>query len=393
MVSSQKHRQVKNSNNLTNWLAQTQEKKPSTDNELQKALELSQKEHIAEQQRIFQQVKRLNKGKQPVRSRPLVFPLPKPNDEDEDDFFQTVSTRPPLIKKEKTKKNADKMKSQSHIKKEGKEEEEEQLIIDDVTEWLDAKKEKEEEIFEIDNVSKWLQEEMIPKREKQDEEEETLEIEDVSAWLEEDNQTNGQDPTPSKKKQRRVRCHICNQLVERDVIRLHTRECTMMDEDDNNSNMAAFASNNKQECPICFGLFNANEIEAHSSNCNIQDNNGLAFEFNMERQVYDVESGDSSSECSFIDMSSSQFNEASIIPQQDEEDSGYLSPLEGHVNILDNPERYQAFFNQFDTSSSRTARKPRTTTQKKRTPGKRSQTQNYFARRNYMRSRGRGKRK
>jgi hypothetical protein len=188
----------------------------------------------------------------------------------------------------------------------------------------------------------------------------------------------------------------------------------------NNSNSNS-SSSSKQECPICFKLFDINEIEAHSANCNFEqddmqldhfshhndsfefnmDNNPApdtheeSYEFNMEHQVYNVDSGDDTSECSFIDMSSSQFNEATIIPSE-EEDDGYLSPLEGHVNILENPERYQQFFNQFSGSSTAKSTRGRSTTPRATTArsnrGRTSTaaTKSYFARKNYYKNRGRG---
>jgi hypothetical protein len=188
-----------------------------------------------------------------------------------------------------------------------------------------------------------------------------------------------------------------------------------------NNGSSSSSSSSKQECPICFKLFDINEIEAHSANCNSEqddmqldhfshhndsfefnmDNNPASdtheesYEFNMEHQVYNVDSGDDTSECSFIDMSSSQFNEATIVPSE-EEDDGYLSPLEGHVNILDNPERYQQFFNQFSGSSTARSTRGRSTTTRGTTArsnrGRKSvsTTKSYFAKKNYYKNRGRG---
>jgi hypothetical protein len=206
MVSTQKRFATKNSSRLTEWLTKPHEKKPTHDQDLEEALEQSQKEHVAEQHRIYQEARKSSKGKQPMYGRPFALPTPKaPDTDDEDDIFQTVSTRLPHIKNEKklkrkmTTTNSQPAKKDNQPVKKEKEDKEEQFIIDDVSEWLGLKKEKqdqEEEVLEIENVSSWLQQDdpvMTAKTEKQDEQEETLEIDDVSAWLEEDNDEMNQD--------------------------------------------------------------------------------------------------------------------------------------------------------------------------------------------------------
>jgi hypothetical protein len=210
MVSTQKQFATKNSSRLTEWLTKPQEKKRTHDTDLEETLELSEKEHVAEQHRIYQEARKSSKGKQPMHGRPFPLPTPKaPNTDDEDeDIFQTVSTRPPHIKNEKkqkrktTTKNSQPVEKDNQPVKKEKEDKEEQFIIDDVSEWLGLKKEKQdqEQVLEIENVSSWLQQDdpvMTAKTEKQDEQEKTLEIDDVSAWLEEDNDEMNQDAVSS----------------------------------------------------------------------------------------------------------------------------------------------------------------------------------------------------
>src|SRR6478735_5966199 len=143
-------------------------KENKEEQELKLALELSKKEHILEQKRLFELLKQ-----QQHQSK----------DDDDDDWFQTISYRAPAVKPKSTTikpKRSRKIKTESQ---------EESLIIDDLSMFL--KKEQLEEEKEgtlvIEDLSMFLKKE-------DPEEQQQLVIENLTEFLQSDHE----DQTTSK---------------------------------------------------------------------------------------------------------------------------------------------------------------------------------------------------
>jgi hypothetical protein len=146
--------------------------KDKEEKELQLAIELSKKEHILEQQRLFELLQR----EQQQRSSTSFADI------EEDDWFQTVSHRrqpnnvkrqekalkkkPTALKKPKTKKTTS-----------VKQETDEPLVIDNLSSFLIKKDPEEQENIVIENLSTFL------KKEEEPEEQQQIVIENLTAFL------------------------------------------------------------------------------------------------------------------------------------------------------------------------------------------------------------------
>ncbi|KAF1801303.1 hypothetical protein V8B55DRAFT_1527817 [Mucor lusitanicus] len=355
---------------------QQQKKSSNEDEDLQLAMEMSQREHINEQKRLFEQYSLLSqrqfkpstpssattttmhtKNKRVIKMDPEEEEEEEErienftDDDDDDQWFQTVSIRPqqPPVKKTPSKpkpnpkpklkqKEASKQKSKRHIPPPTstsatastfsmhndtsnnnnnntpivKREDGDEILldIDDLDEWLDAKTEKPEAS------------------------DPALEITDLDAYLDsyqDDDEDMEQEP--------------------RSVI-------TIDDQDD-------IPPPRHIPCPMCQKLFKpGREVQEHAAKCN-----------NMI--------SDTDSDCDIIDLinpantviskqTSSpppSFAEAPVAQEEDEDD-GYLSPLEGFTSIKNNQsEAFNPYFQQLQQPApkprkARTTRKSTTTTKR-----------------------------
>lgn len=244
-------------------------RKQDPDPELLRALELSKKEFMKEQKRHLNIPEKQKKRKRIVQ----------PADDDEDDWFQTVSSRHQLPKK--------------HVKvKKELPPEEPPLVIENLSEWFEVKEEKANE--------------------------KAYEIPDLSAFLDQDN-----------------------------------------DEDDSRPGQESF------ECSICKNVFTTQrEWDDHESNCSLtiisdddEEEQQVVMEEEEEQQVILEEDEEiDNSDCSVIDLVNNVYptiqdsdDNATMVVEdenQEEEDDGYLSPLEGFTNINENRSEYNAYFEQ-----------------------------------------------
>ncbi|KAG1150209.1 hypothetical protein G6F37_006717 [Rhizopus arrhizus] len=317
-----------------------QRKKPKEnkeEQELKLALELSKKEHILEQKRLFELLKQ-----QQQQSK----------DDDDDDWFQTISYRAPAVKPKSTTikpKRSRKIKTESQ---------EESLIIDDLSMFL--KKEQLEEEKEgtlvIEDLSMFLKKE-------DPEEQQQLVIENLTEFLQsdhEDQTTSKTTPrksktTPRKSKTTPRKPKITNtkprssrktKTTKHSPVAINSESIAILP----NPNITVQQIEKNIKCPVCDQWF-VDELSAqqHLPYCNVEEEMEVENDQHQEEETL-IEDLVSESDCSVVDLCN---------PQED--DDGYLSPLEGFTNILDiqgdNP-----YLAQFEPSANKSKRKKRVTT-------------------------------
>jgi flagellar motor protein MotB len=156
---------------------------PDDEDDLLLALRLSEQEQVNEQRRLLEQFSQLSQrsiSKQNAKAKKrAIQPLEEEKEkEDEDQWFQTVSSRPQPAYKILKQKNKT-LESKKRIEKKlplrhNKDTEETSLLKPVKTE-----KDNDEIVLDIDDMSEWLQ----AKEEPEQAEEDDLVIEDMSEWL------------------------------------------------------------------------------------------------------------------------------------------------------------------------------------------------------------------
>ncbi|EIE90923.1 hypothetical protein G6F46_006291 [Rhizopus delemar] len=309
-----------------------QKKKPKEnkeEQELKLALELSKKEHILEQKRLFELLKQ-----QQQQSK----------DDDDDDWFQTISYRAPTVKPRST---TIKPKKSRKIKTESQE----SLVIDDLSMFL--KKEQLEEEKEgtlvIEDLSMFLKKE-------DPEEQQQLVIENLTEFLQSDHEDQTTSKaTPRKSKTTPRKPKITNtkprssrkpKTTKRSPVAINMESISILP----NPNITVQQTEKNIKCPVCDQWF-VDELSAqqHLPYCNVVEEMEVENDQHQEEETL-IEDLVSESDCSVVDLCN---------PQED--DDGYLSPLEGFTNILDiqgdNP-----YLAQFESSANKSKRKKRVTT-------------------------------
>ncbi|KAG2190202.1 hypothetical protein INT46_008920 [Mucor plumbeus] len=328
------------------------------DEDLLRAIQLSQQEHVNEQKKLLEQYSLLSQRQfdhaapHTTKKRRLIKMEDKKNeeekieditDDDEDQWFQTVSIRPqPPFKKPQQKqklKQKEKLK-QKHKSIPSKAAETATIITAttsaSMTKSKDTtnniiKKENNETILDIENVEDWL-EAKLEKPEASD----VLEITDLEAFLK------NYDDEP----QSDLNTSLKDYEDEPQSI------ITIDDEEGLQENV--LRNVRLVACPLCQRTFKeGKEIQKHAAKCN-----------NM------ISDTDSDSDCDIIDLINPANNHiskqtVSVQDEAEEDDDGYLSPLEGFTSIKNgqNNEAFNPYFEQLQQPLP----KPRATRPKKTT--------------------------
>ncbi|KAK4521155.1 NADH dehydrogenase [ubiquinone] 1 alpha subcomplex subunit [Mucor velutinosus] len=359
------------------------QKRPSSEDEdLQLAMEMSQREHINEQKRLLEQYALLSQKQfRPstpslatatmiAKKKRLIKVEPEEEEErienftDDDDsqWFQTVSMRSqqPPVKKAPSKpkpkpkpkqKEASKQKSKRHIPLPpptftSATASTSSMHNDTSSNITIVKREDAGEVLlDIDDVDEWLE----VKAEHTEASEPALEITDLDAYL--DNYQNEEDMDQEPKS----------------VITIDDQE-----EQHDIPPSPQASSPHCMPCPMCQKLFKqGRDIQEHAASCN-----------NM------VSDTDSDSDCDIIDLinpANTVISKQTSTPPpslaeastpvliEGEEEDGYLSPLEGFTSIKNNQnEAFNPYFQQLQqpTPKPRKARATRKSTTTKRGNGR-----------------------
>ncbi|KAL7311355.1 hypothetical protein PS15m_009129 [Mucor circinelloides] len=331
-----------------------QKRTNSEDEDLKLAIEMSQREHINEQKRLFEQFSLLSQkqfkssaatSSTATKKRRLIKVEPEEEeeeeekeeriesftDDDDDQWFQTVSIRaqqPPAKnaqpKPKLKQKETPKRKSKSNIPLPKSTTSTASTSINNNTSNTIVKREDVNEvILDIDDLDEWLE----AKTEKP-EASEALEITDLDAYL--DNYQDEDDEEPNS------------------VIMIDDQEQDTPQE------------SGYIPCPMCQKLFKqGRDIQEHASRCN-----------NM------ISDTDTDSDCDIIDLINPAntviSKQTPLLPEaaqaqaaagqeDDDDDDGYLSPLEGFTSIKnDQNEALNPYFQQLQQPTPK-PRKTRTT--------------------------------
>ncbi|CEP11930.1 hypothetical protein [Parasitella parasitica] len=316
------------------------------DEDLLLAMRLSQQEHLNEQKKLLEQYALLsqkqfeNAPSHTIKKKRLIKPDPEEHnddkmedftDDDDDQWFQTVSIRPqPPVKKAQPKSRLE-PRSKYKLKVAQAQKKAKDVFSDSTkthaltpvstfinkdTMNTSVKRENDEILLEVDDVDRWLDAKI-----EKTEESNMVEITDIDAFLDQ------VGPQPQ---------HIVT-----------------IDEDAQEE-LRGNTSNSQQlvACPLCQRPFQqGKEIQEHAARCN-----------NM------ISDSDSDSNCDVIDLINPANNSISkqtdLEKTQEEEDDGYLSPLEGFTSIQNGEnEAFNPYFEQLQpkpkkTRASRGPRKP-----------------------------------
>ncbi|KAI8644110.1 hypothetical protein BD408DRAFT_413738 [Parasitella parasitica] len=314
------------------------------DKDLLLAIQLSQQEHVNEQKRMFEQYALLSQKhfeSAPSHSsekRRFIKPDPEEyddgiegsTDDDDNQWFQTVSTRPQLPVKKAQPKSKPTPKTKSKLKEAQVQKKKNipykstrapastpaSVSINKYTTNTTVKRENDDMLLEIDNVDKWLDAKV-----EKTEESGMVEITDIDAFLDQaeqesqhivtiDNDTQGELRTTTSNKQQLVACPLCQRPFQQGkVIQEHAAKCNNMISD----------TGSDSDCDVIDLINPANN--------------------SISKQIYTEEA-------------------------QKEDDDGYLSPLEGFTSIQNGEnEAFDPYFEQLQPKpkkprAARGTRKP-----------------------------------
>ncbi|KAG1464271.1 hypothetical protein G6F56_005117 [Rhizopus delemar] len=314
------------------------------DRELELAIELSKKEQIKEQKKLFE-----------------LFERQSILDIDDDDWFQTVS-HPPTPKKSLKRKLIKHEPEENEsplivedlsklLKKENDSQEQQHLVIDDLSQFLKKEdQEEQQESLTIENLSHFL------KKEEQEEEQESLVIDDLSQFLKREDQEEGlviddlsafldndpeeitfrqpaqkgkrlQKETPKVTKKRAKKTTEPTSSSSKDIPKATKKRTRKTVEPKPSASMLPTPpilnytqTERNIKCPICENWFEDEaSAQEHIQFCSYSDQEQEQFEVEYPTEE-DLIKDTNDSDCSIIDLC---------------DPDGYLSPLEGFTNVLD----------------------------------------------------------
>ncbi|KAI8394035.1 uncharacterized protein BYT42DRAFT_28439 [Radiomyces spectabilis] len=282
------------------------------------------------------------------------------------------------------------------------------LDIGDLSAWIDVKEEHDSSaannLLEISDLSEWIDEQAssvpIPTRPSNSRKSKGKQLlhsanninsAHPSSYLPTPTPTSASSSSSSSKytiasQSHATICPLCSQTFTQDTIELHASRCTgpdavratiddsfhLMSQDsvtpiDNPSHNLKPSETTQSlttgKCPLCGQRFPLDQLQRHVDNELAQGTNEQDAAHGNDSPTWienDSDPGsnsDSDSDCSVIDLC------AIPQPQQQqahddagiEEDDGYLSPLEGFVNLLDDQSPstdYQQYFQQFSRNNN-----------------------------------------
>ncbi|CAO3660543.1 unnamed protein product [Rhizopus microsporus] len=171
--------------------------KDREEKELQLAIELSKKEHILEQQRLFELLQREQQQRLSTSFADI----------EEDDWFQTVShcRQPNNVKRQEKalKKKPTTSKKPKTKKISVKQEKDEPLVIDNLSSFLIKKDPEEQENIVIENLSTFLKKE-------EPEEQQQIVIENLTAFLDcEQEESAFANHNNNRQIEKNIKCPVC----------------------------------------------------------------------------------------------------------------------------------------------------------------------------------------
>ncbi|KAI8974976.1 hypothetical protein BDB01DRAFT_853628 [Pilobolus umbonatus] len=328
-----------NTYNLDAWIKNTRPKIHKEKSDLEYALEISKREHIEEQKRLFSLLSsQRHEEYQPTTSRYLQV------SDDEDDFFQTVSNRVQPKKPVKKEKN------------------DVLLDISDMSDWIDrkgkkkaVKEEKSDVVFNVEDMGEWMNKDSGEQQAENNNKRNVLRKRGTKKSTPIKKNTPMKKKTPTKKMtSTKTKKNIPVEMKQEDVL-MEIPDINAWIDGDTYPATEDRAGDDwlipKEEESAYIDIPDMNEwignnededvtlVNTHKADSLI--NQPVFHEFISRDKTDDYQSVSGDSDCSVIDLC---------------DEDGYLSPLEGFTTIADQPRVDNPYFEQLRHHSPSTAK-------------------------------------